>query len=50
MRPEENAYLPLGADVDETTAFLARGTPVNTLTATGLPSIAGNQGQEPSTR
>ncbi|GAA2591672.1 hypothetical protein GCM10010304_40840 [Streptomyces roseoviolaceus] len=39
MRPWEDAYLLLGADADETTAFLARGMPVNTLTATGAGAI-----------
>lgn len=48
MRPWETAYPLWGADADETTAFPARGTPVNTLAATGLPSIAGHQGREPS--
>ncbi|MGP4084818.1 TetR/AcrR family transcriptional regulator [Streptomyces sp. KR55] len=38
MRLWQTVHLPLGADANETTAFLAHGMLVNTLTAIGLPS------------
>ncbi|MFI2207772.1 hypothetical protein ACH47Z_45505 [Streptomyces sp. NPDC020192] len=34
----ETARLPLGADADEATTFLAHGRLINTLTTIGLPS------------
>ncbi|GGS32681.1 hypothetical protein GCM10010269_83500 [Streptomyces humidus] len=38
MRLWGTVHPALGADVDEATAFLARGTLVNTLTSIKLPS------------
>jgi len=38
MRLWETVRLPLGADADKATAFLAHGMLINTLTAIGLPS------------
>ncbi|MEU2927118.1 helix-turn-helix domain-containing protein [Streptomyces sp. NPDC007251] len=37
MRLWETVHLPLGADTEETAAFLAHGMLINTLTAIGLP-------------
>ena len=37
MNMWDTVHLPLGADVDETTTFLAYGMLVNTLAAMGFP-------------
>jgi hypothetical protein len=37
MRIWDTVHMPLGADVNGATSFLAHGTPIDTLTAIGLP-------------